>query len=229
MKVALSSLITGARGTLGGVVFSQNASGPYARPYAVGPTKNTPPLKALRAIMSQHGAHWRSMSQALRDGWDVWSQLYAQKKVNSLGVDYWTNGWQWFVALNQRLELMGRARITAVPTTSIPSTPTLTTLTITTASDGTAVIVFSAGEWTGFDMVLQFSIRSSNGQAVCFLAKSVNILRKKAVIGSTTETVTSLQDFVGVIQAGQRGFLWAMRQNTEGRISSPAVLYDDVP
>lgn len=228
MIVSFSSFISGARGTFGGVTFSANGSGPYVFPYAVGPVKNTPPLQALRAKMSQHGQNWRSLSQALRDGWQTWSHLIAQKKINSLGQDYWINGWQWFVALNQRLELMGRSRITAVPITSIPTTPTLSSLTVTTPNNGTATIVYPSLEWLNADMVLQLSLRSGNGQAVSYLSRSVNIQRLQSPIHATTVTVTDLADFVGQVQAGQRAFLWAFRQNTEGRISAPFSLYDDV-
>ena len=227
-KVAFSAIISGARGKLAGLIFSANGSGPYLKSWAKGPTKHFPLQAPPRQFMSSHGSAWWTISQSDRDNWSTWAALPAQAKTDALGQTYYCSGWQWFVSLNQRLRIMGRTPITVYPSTLVPATPTLSTFAVSTATDGTLVITYPSGEWTSYDMVLFLSARSGPGQSVGFLNNATSVLQKQAVIHATTETVTDLGAIVGSLSAGMRCFLWAFRQNIQGRRSSAATSYADV-
>lgn len=227
-KVAFSAIISGARGSLGGVVFSANASGPYMKHWARSPRKSSPRLNTVRSTISAHGAYWWSLSQAQRDAWNTWAALPAQEKTNPLGDPYYASGWNWFVALNQRLVQIGRTRISVYPTTSIPPTPTLTRVNIYNTARGLFKWTYPADEWDTYDFVGLVSLTAGVGRSVGFTNSALAITLVQAPVGSTEELTYDLHDIFGQLIDGQRAFGWAYRQNTEGRRSAAAMAYDEV-
>lgn len=227
-KVAFSAIIAGARGKLAGVVFSANASGPYIKSWARSPRKDSASLNVVRGAMSSHATYWWALSQAQRDDWQTWSQLPAQELTDALGEAYYVSGWNWFVTLNQRLELMGRSRRSVYPSSVKPPQPTLTSAAVSTASDGTLTLVYPTDEWLAYDLVVSMSLVANQGRAAGFLANALTVILEQSPVHATTESVTDLEDLFGSIDAGMRAFVWAARQDAQGRRSPWVSTYADV-
>ena len=119
--VVFGPLVTGARGTIAGTIFSANKSGPYARGWNRGPNPRSIGQAGQRGRTSGMAKTWRGLTQLQRDAWDTWAALPAQEKFNSLGESYFPSGFNWYVAINTRLLYVGRGSRTAPPVTARPA------------------------------------------------------------------------------------------------------------
>jgi hypothetical protein len=94
--IKFGALVVGARGTIGGVTYSANKSGPYARAWGHGSNPRTVAQSITRADMGGLGARWLAISSSERDDWDSFAADAANELTNSLGETYFLSGWQWF-------------------------------------------------------------------------------------------------------------------------------------
>jgi hypothetical protein len=94
------TLITAARGTIGGVTFSANAAGPYAKPWAAPPKSTTARQAVQRAAFAAFRNPWRALSPSERADWNTFAADPAQEQLNVLGESYYLSGWQWFCRVN---------------------------------------------------------------------------------------------------------------------------------
>lgn len=123
MILKFAAPISGARGTLGGIVFSANKAGPYAKQWAPPSQPRTTNQTAQRTQLSKIPALWAALSSAQKTAWDTFAALPAQDLTNSLGETYSLSGYGWFTKCNVRLLVIGRATIQAVPVTARPAAP----------------------------------------------------------------------------------------------------------
>jgi len=126
--IKYSSLVDGIRGTVGGVTFSANRAGPYAKEWA-GPTNPRSSLQSkTRAQLGCLPTYWRALEQGERDGWDTWAADPAQEKTNSLGEAYYVSGFNQFLACNIRMLTTDHALQETAPVGAYPSTPSVPTV-----------------------------------------------------------------------------------------------------
>jgi len=123
--IKIGAPLTGIRGTIGGITYSENKSGTYAKAWGMPTNPNSPKQTTERAFVAQLSASWRAMSDAQRTAWDTFAALPAQELTNSLGEAYYASGWNWYVKCNVRLLRLGRATIVPVPTQARPAAPTI--------------------------------------------------------------------------------------------------------
>lgn len=124
--VKLGATVVGIRGTLGGITFSANKAGPYARIWTKGANPRTPTQSVQRGYVSEMPQAWRALTPVQQAAWDTWAALPAQQKTNSLGLGYYISGYAWFVCINTRLRIMGLATRTAPPAGARPPALTAT-------------------------------------------------------------------------------------------------------
>ena len=124
-KIKIGAPLTGIRGTIGGIIYSANKSGPFARAWAMTSNPRTPKQTIERSFLSQMSEDWRSLSDGQRIAWATFAALPAQELTDSLGEAYYASGWNWFVKCNVRLLRLGRAKIKPVPTQARPAAPTI--------------------------------------------------------------------------------------------------------
>lgn len=94
------TLVTGARGTLGGITFSANKAGPYCKPWAAPPKTTTTKRSVIQGEFAGFGSAWSALSAAQRTAWNDFGAAAGQAQTNALGETYYLSGWQWFVKLN---------------------------------------------------------------------------------------------------------------------------------
>lgn len=117
--------LAGIRGTVGGLTYSANKSGPYVKLWAKGSNPRTPKQSQQRANIAQWPQEWRDLTAGERLLWNIFAALPAQDLVNSLGETYSASGFNWFTKCNSRLDRIGRGAITATPTQARPAAPTV--------------------------------------------------------------------------------------------------------
>lgn len=222
-KIQFGVIVTGARGHIGGIVFSANKAGPYAKVRTTPSNPRALNQQNQRATLSSMGAAWRDLSDSQRDDWDAYAADAAQELIDSMGEPYYASGFNWFVSINVNLTNIGRATRDDAPTTGTPATPTLSGATITDTSPDTGTITYPTNQWSGFDMIVDLCIAGSVGRMVAVDNKFRNVLRKQAPVGAASEQLTGITDAFGQIIEDQRFFIRAYRQSSQGRRSAPAV------
>lgn len=123
--VEFGPTVVGISGTIGGITFSRNKSGPYATNWYRSTNPNSQDQSRDRGQMGSLPQQWRDLTQQQRDDWDTYAGLIAQKKVNSLGQNYYISGYNWFCSCNNMLLWQDRVTIQPPPVQARPAAPTI--------------------------------------------------------------------------------------------------------
>ena len=218
--IKFAAPIAGARGTIGGLIFSANKSGPYVKAWAKGSDPLSPKQSVQRGQLAQMPALWAALSDAQRLAWDVFAALPAQDLTNSLGETYSISGFGWFCKINIRLIVIGRAARQAVPVQARPAAPTITDLEFPLDSGQTAFVEYASAEFDpDFDLVLDAALASSVGRQTPPTSFTEVALQQDP---DDTETgfAFNFADIWGLANTGLKGFLRLYRQTTDGLRSS---------
>lgn len=214
--------VVGIRGTVGGLTFSVNKSGPYAKQWSRSSNPKTVRQSAQRAILASIPAEWRDLSTAERALWDDFAELPAQDLTNPFGETYSIPGWGWFNKINIRLIVMGRAVRTAVPTQTRPSAPSITDLEFPFDDGQTAFVEYASGEFDpDFDLVLEVAQAGSIGRAAPPSSFAEFVVAQDPD-DTQTGFATPYVNRLGIGNASLTGFLRMYRQTTDGLRSSAA-------
>lgn len=213
--VKFGAVVVAARGTVSGVTFSQNKSGPYARGWSRGANACRPFQSEVRSALSTTAALWRTLDAALQADWDAWAADPAQARVNALGETYYLSGFQAYVSINRCLGVVGRANDSAVPTLAQPAAPSGLGATLS-AGAVADVVTYGAGEFgPTYDMVVEVSLASGEGSVVS--PGGWKTVYGAQVPGGTSVTITTeMAERFGLQRLGQVGFLRVYRQTIEG-------------
>lgn len=111
-----SGIVSEARGTIGGVVYSRNRYGMYARSWAKPTNPNTSAQIAARGNLGAASQAWSGLTTLQRIGWDDYAA--ATPVVNRLGESVTRSGYQWFVATHAfRASVPTLAQVLSAPLT----------------------------------------------------------------------------------------------------------------
>lgn len=226
--IKLGATVVGIRGTVGGVTYSQNASGPYAKLWARSSNPRAPKQQTQRTFIASFAQAWRDLSSAQRDDWDTWAAEAAQEKTNPLGETYYASGFNWFCELNAHVLAAGDTLNEDAPTEANPSPAPLNDAEYHYDTPD-AFFTFNAG---AFD---------PDFKVACFLAQSRSLAsfasppRQALAIydypGAATTEIDITDDVValfGEIAESRRYFLEVYAQDPDtGQRSSPTVLNRD--
>ncbi len=153
--IKLGITVVGIRGTIGGITFSQNKAGPYAKAWRKPVDPRTPGQLAARALLSTIPTEWRAITQAQRDAWDTWAALPAQDLTNPLGETYSISGFAWFNKFNTWGLSLGFTVRTAAPTLPKPAPPTILTATVQNTVLQ-ADVTYASGTFGASDTIVVF-------------------------------------------------------------------------
>jgi hypothetical protein len=183
-------LITDARGSLGGTVFSRNPFGRYTRARTPPIQPRTPLQVAHRVTFATAAAHWRSLSRASIDEWKAYAATLVH--TDSLGQRSNPSGFTTFVSRWIQSTLVGGTIppyipnaglfIRAVPFSITAATivsGTLLNLTVTQVggfpgAQPNLVYAATPGQGIGINFVPRTSYRTL-GAGGFYLAGSINI------------------------------------------------------
>ena len=97
-RVTYGESITEYAGSIGGVTFLRNASGPIAKLRSNPPVNPSPDQSAYQNIMAILVAHWPTLSQENKKDWNDLAAV--RKHTTPLGVEKTLSGYQWFLSCN---------------------------------------------------------------------------------------------------------------------------------
>jgi len=225
--VKFAAPVAGLRGTIGGLTYSANKSGPYARQWSRGANRRTTPQTDNRADLATLAAYWRTLDPADRLNWDTFAADPAQELTNPLGEAYYISGFLWFVRMSRWLLTCGRDLIESAPALGVPPAPTVSSLQVS-AGAAASQITYPASEFgPDYDCIIELNLSTSVGT----YAPSI----PPVLIGGFQIPGASPLDFspelappYPLIQVGQRAFAHVYRQSSEGYRSSPTSAAADV-
>lgn len=123
MIIKFGVAVVGARGTAGGLTFSANKGGPYAKLWSKGSNPSSALQSGQRGVLGAFASGWKDLTQVQRDDWDDYADDPAQELTNSLGLTYFVSGFNWYVAINSNLAEAGAAARVDAPTLTRPLAP----------------------------------------------------------------------------------------------------------
>jgi hypothetical protein len=125
-KLTLGSMVTDARGSVGGVVYSRNKGGAYSRARVAPINRNTPAQTLVRANFGANSKGWSaSLTAGERTAWTAFAA--ANPRVNILGASIILSGIAMYQSLNQVLSQIGQGNITdPPPDLSVPALAAVT-------------------------------------------------------------------------------------------------------
>lgn len=105
--IKLGGTVVGVRGTIGGVIYTANKSGPYARAWSKGSNPRTAPQQVSRGDFASLGPVWQGLSSAQVADWDALAATDPEPHTNSLGEAIVFSGWTLFTMFNKRRLVVG--------------------------------------------------------------------------------------------------------------------------
>ncbi len=219
--------VIGARGTVGGLTFSANKSGPYMRAWSKGGNPRSPRQTANRNVLTKFSVAWGTLTQVERDDWDDYADDPAQELTNSLGIDYFTSGFAWFVKINSALDQAGAAQRDDAPTLTrlaAPVTPSFAAQATGAASE--TRIVYGGGDPNqGVRKVVFARVFSSEGRNAA--SSGFFFMENDTPFGgSSSRFQDPLEETFGTITAGQIIFATTRNQDAQGQRSPLAAVND---
>jgi len=225
--VSFGAPITGIRGSIGGITYSGNKSGPYAKLWAKGSNVRTPPQSVDRLLLASLAARWRTLDAGDRADWDTFAADPAQELTNSLGEPYYISGFLWWNKISRELIRAGRDPLESGWNVTKPTAPAILTLRVS-AGAVASQITYAADTFTpSHDCIIDMCL----GQSIGAIAKPLKPLCLGAwqTPGGTSLDISAAVDAAfATVQVGQRAFAEISKQHILGYRSAPTAMATNV-
>lgn len=157
-KVKFGTIVSDARGAVGGSIFSRNFSGPYVKSNAMPVNARTLKSLSQRALFGALSSCWRTLSEAQWNMWRTTAGTLPQQ--NSMGETFYYTGFQLFMKYNNVLAGLGISSIITEPQAA-PSWPTIITSTsqvLIIGDDWEGILALTINATPMTDPLTQFSL-----------------------------------------------------------------------
>lgn len=125
MIIKFGGIVSDGRGSIGGVVFSRNAAGAYAKQRTVPTYPATDRQQNVASLLSTIIADWKvTLSTAQRAAWNVLASNTSLP--NKLGEMFTPSGLNLFVKANMLLDQTGQGHVTVPPVAAVCPSPQFT-------------------------------------------------------------------------------------------------------
>lgn len=225
--IACGGVVTGIRGTVGGVTYAANKSGMYARVWSKGPNKRSNLQSPQRQNLATLAAHWRNISPGDRADWDTFAADPAQELENSLGETYKICGFAWWVKISRELASAGRNPLESAWNVTKPTTPTIDTLRVSAGAVTSQITWTGALFTTSWDCIVQMALAESIGTTTRPL-KPLLLAAWQTPGGTSLDISAAIANRFSTPQIGQRAFAEVSRQQILGYRSAPFSIAVDV-
>jgi hypothetical protein len=226
-KVKMGVIVTGLRGTVGGLTFSANKAGNHAHTWTRSGNARSVLQCSRRQRLSINAQAWRSVSAGNQALWVVFAAALAQRQTDPLGNFYYLSGFQWYVKVNNWLWSCGRAGAATPPVAVVPAIPTVTGFQISVGAS-TCHFHYAANEFGAtWDAVVFVGIGNGFG---CIVPPGPMpfIVGSQVPGGTSLDFTTAFMSVFGAVFVGQRAFLRVHRQTTDGYRGAAASTYANV-
>lgn len=223
-KIKLGPTVIGIRGTIGGITFSANKSGPNARAWSRGSNPQANLQAAARGRLAAIPELWRALTVPQHDAWDAFALLPAQELFDSLGESFFGSGFLWFTKCNTRLLTIGRPTIAATPVIARPSAPTITSLQLPFLDAQYAKITYPSGQFPpSTDQIIELAIARSTGATIAPSSK-IAIKETQSPPDVDSGFIVPYLDRIGPSNQSMKGFASVYGQTVEGIRSSAGTV-----
>lgn len=212
----LGPIVVGVRGTIGGITFSENRSGPYAKNWAAGPKSRSSLQTEQRNKLLAAPGGWRYLTDEQKEEWDYWASEGPQQKTNPLGETYFLSGYQAYMNLALWGMTVGREAEEYPPVLGKPDPPTVDAITCESGPEGImATIEYPSYEYLDDEAQLIFtSIGRTEGSQ--FKTSGFKLTTARAVVtGTNYDMSEDLEQNYGRLQSGSTLFFRVFRQSIE--------------
>lgn len=220
--------VVGARGTAGGLTFSANKAGPYFKTWSKSSNPRAVLQTAHRNQLADFAANWRNLTQVQRDDWDDYADDPAQELTNSLGVDYFISGSNWYVRINLNLQAAGASPRVDAPTLTRPVAPIIQFLFM---DDAPAPGRFRMGMNSSSPGLTEnhvvFALLSYSQGRTPIPLKMPFITIAVPDVSDLLNLDTEFTDKFGAIQLGTRAFASVAVQDADGRRGPVDTVFTD--
>jgi len=120
-RVTYGESITEYAGSIGGVTFLRNASGPIAKLRSNPPVNPSPDQSIYQNNMAKLVAYWPALSDINKGLWDTYG--IDHKHTTPWGVEKTLSGYQWFLSCNLNCLLLGQPIQSSPPEWEVMSPP----------------------------------------------------------------------------------------------------------
>ena len=215
--IKLGVVVTGIRGTIGGMTFTNTLGGPTAKMWSKPGGAVSQKQSMARALMSGWPGIWRNLSDSDKNAWQTWANLPAQVKVNSLGENYYVSGFNWMVTVNTWRGMMGLAVSNTPPVGAWPSIPTVTSVDFSLSGGSTVLdLAWANGEFSPGEAVTLYAVQFIGAGR---LSQTSGYLHVGTVTdpGAVGESFGSaLEALFGIPTVGDQVFIRVFKNSTEG-------------
>lgn len=225
----LGTLIVGIRGSTGGVTFSANRSGTYAKCISTPRNPMTTKQVAQRGYLARMGALWRSLTTGQQDDWAAFAATPPEIDYNSLGDTYLLSGFGWFCRIQTRRLRTGQEEDLLAPVATPTVAPATFGMELHPAGGDAddATFTYTDGDFTDIFAILQVSIAPGQGSNVQ-TNRFLNLWEAPVLTSTATNFGAAYYAAFGVTQLNQRFFARLYRQSGTGIRSTPLELFTDV-
>ncbi|HUX31969.1 MAG TPA: hypothetical protein VMV78_15295 [Thiobacillus sp.] len=220
-------IVTGARGTIAGTIFSANKSGPYARGWARGSNPRSSAQTATRARLVDASQAWQSLTDQQRTDWDTWAADPAQEKTNPLGEPYYLSGFQWFAALSANRLRADLAINNPAPTLPANPAPTINSLAVD-ISAAEAIFTYPEGDFFLAYPHITAALAATQTPISISGPRRTILLPLGGALDTESNIYPDVLALFGTLNANQRLLLQIRSQNPEGLQGPPTAIYADV-
>jgi len=222
-----AAIISGIRGSLGGLTFSANATSSYVKSWSMPSNPRSEPQNLPRALTALLPSEWRALSSAQRAAWDTWAALPAQARTNSLGQSYYPSGYNQFCLINTRIIPFGTSLRSTPPSSAVPSPPSLTALNAYTGASNNSEITFSGSPFAALDAIVTAAIHTGDG-LLSHSYRQLILTRDDTNPTSPWDIQSALEDLFGQLSVGQKLYVAVAVQTPDGQRSTFTQLSDSV-
>jgi len=226
-KVKFASPVSALRGSVGGVVFSANKASSYVKGRRMPTMKNSLAASNSRLSFSLLPELWRDLSDEQRDDWATFAALPAQEKTNSLGESYYCTGFQWFVALNNRLLGFYQSPLGDPPAGAKPTAPTVCLFDLINSTAGGSNIAFLEFEFEDVYMMASVALYNTNTQTLSESDFKICV-REDYPVSTPVDIQSQVEAVWGTLRSDQSFLFRFYRVDDNGQLSTPYASYGKV-
>jgi len=160
-KIKMGQIVSEARGSVAGWVFSRNTYGAYARQKVSPVNPSSVAQQGVRNFLAATSQGWRALAANLRLQWNTQAEQFA--RTNVFGDQESLTGFNLFMKLNLNLLTIGQTPITVPP--ALADVTSLTSLSAAiSVGGGTANLTFAPAIVAGTSFILYATAPMSAGK-----------------------------------------------------------------
>lgn len=194
-RILFGNIVSEARGKLGGVVFSRNTGGAYARQKVSPVQPRTPAQLNQRSRLTAVSKVWETLTQNQREAWKAFS--LAARKKDVLGLAKQRSSQQMFMFCNLALDSVGYPLILNPPVSL--AVDSLTSISLVSATSGAVGSVSMTNNGTGYTSVpaVAFTGGGGSGAAGTAVLEGTSVASVTVSAAGSGYTTTPAVNLVG--------------------------------